>query len=256
MLGPARRDFDLSQTNLLTMHQKIFAVDLGLTDYALALRVQRALHARCQVTGENMLILTQHLPVITLGYRRPYEQLLVSVAELKERGIGLVETDRGGGATYHGPGQLVAYPIFSALLQRAGVREFISRLEEVLIRVCRDFAVTAERQTRLPGVWVQERKIGAVGIAVRRGVSLHGCALNVNIDLRPFAAIVPCGLPDKIVTSLAEERGQAVPFSEVAWQTRRHFAAVFAAVMEEMPDEWCRVERETGKSALDYDQPS
>lgn len=238
------------------MNQKIFAVDLGLADYARALRVQRVLHARCRVTGENMLILTQHPPVITLGYRRSYEQLLVSVAELKEHGVGLIETERGGGATYHGPGQLIAYPIFASLLRRAGVRKFISCLEEVMIRVCRDFAVSAERQTRLPGVWVQERKIGAVGIAVRRGVSLHGCALNVNIDLRPFAAIVPCGLPDKIVTSLAEERGQLVPLSEVVEQTRRHFAAVFAAAIEEMPDEWCRVERETRKSALDYDQPS
>jgi lipoate-protein ligase B len=108
----------------------------------------------------------------------------------------------------------------------------------------------------LPGVWIQERKIGAVGIAVRRGVSLHGCALNVDVDLRPFAAIVPCGLPGKIVTSLVKERGRPVSLTEVVWQTRRHFAAVFAAAMEEMPDEWRRVERETRESALDHDQPS
>jgi lipoyl(octanoyl) transferase len=163
------------------MNQRIFAVDLGLVDYALALRVQRVLHARCRGTGENMLILTQHPPVITLGYQLPYEQLLVSGAELKERGIGLIETERGGGATYHGPGQLIAYPIFASLLRRVGVRKFISRLEEVMIRVCRDFAVPAERQTRLPGVWVQERKIGAVGIAVRRGVSPVCCYCSVWI---------------------------------------------------------------------------
>jgi len=238
------------------MNQKIFVVDLGLTDYSMALRVQRVLHARCQVTAENMFALTQHLPVITLGHRRLREQLLVSPLERQERGIELVEVKRGGGATYHGPGQLVAYPIFASLLRRAGVREFITRLEEVMIRVCRDFAVPAERQTGLPGAWVQERKIGAVGIAVHRGVSLHGCALNVNVDLRPFASIVPCGLPDKMVTSLEKERGTPVPLAEVVWQTRRHFAARFAAAMEEMPDEWCRLERETEESVLDHDQPS
>ena len=203
-----RASTDLPRTGVFTMNQKIFVVDLGLTDYSMALRVQRVLHARCQVTAENMLVLTQHLPVITLGYRRPREQLLVSPVELQERGIELVEVERGGGATYHGPGQLVAYPIFASLLRRAGVREFIPRLEEVMIRVCWDFAVTAERQAGLPGAWVQERKIGAVGIAVRRGVSLHGCALNVNVDLRPFASIVPCGLPDKMVTSLEKDGGR------------------------------------------------
>ena len=238
------------------MSTLLYTTDLGLCDYRVALRVQRALHARCRASGENALVLTQHYPVVTLGYRRLREQLRLSAAELAERGIALVEVERGGGATYHGPGQLVAYPIFSSLLRPGGVRGFVARLEEVLIRVSRSFAVAAVRWPGLPGVWVEERKLGAVGIAVRQGVSLHGCALNVNLDLHPFDYIVPCGLSDKAVTSLKHERGAAISMAEVVQQTRLTFAAVFAAIVEEMPDEWCCPERETSAGALDYHQSS
>lgn len=238
------------------MSTLIYTTDLGLWDYRVALRVQRALHARCRASGENALVLTQHYPVVTLGYRHLREQLRLSTTELAEQGVALVEVERGGGATYHGPGQLVAYPIFSSLLRPCGVRNFVARLEEVLIRVSRSFAVAAMRRPGLPGVWVGERKLGAVGIAVRQGVSLHGCALNVNLDLRPFDYIVPCGLPDKTMTSLEHERGVSISMPEVVRQTRLTFAAVFAASVEEMPDEWCCPERETSASALDYDQSS
>jgi len=238
------------------MPSVIYTLDLGLTDYAAALRVQAALHAHCHMTGENVLILTQHYPIITLGYRHPREQLRLSAQELQEKGVDLVEVERGGGATYHGPGQLVAYSIFTSLLRRYGVRSFVAHLEEVMLRVSWSVGVTAERHAGLPGVWVGERKLGAVGIAVRRGVSLHGCALNVNVDLDPFAYIVPCGLPGKAVTSLERERGASIPLSEVIRQTRLNFAAVFAAPEEEIPNEWCGFKRETRASALDHAQPS
>ena len=236
------------------MSTLIYTTDLGLSDYDTALRVQHALHARCRTTGENVLVLTQHYPVVTLGYRRLREHLRLSDSELAEKGIALVEVERGGGATYHGPGQLVAYPIFSSLLRPCGVRSFVARLEEVLIRVSRSFAVAAVRRPGLPGVWVEERKLGAVGIAVRQGVSLHGCALNVNLDLCPFDYIIPCGLPDKAVTSLRHERGVSISMPEVVQQTRLALAAVFAARVEEMPDEWCSLERTASASALDYHQ--
>ncbi len=126
------------------MSALIYTTDLGLSDYGTALRMQRALHARCRTTGENVLVLTQHYPVVTLGYRRLREQLRLSDWELTEKGIALVEVERGGGATYHGPGQLVAYPIFSSLLRPCGVRSFIARLEEVLSRVSRSFGGAAE----------------------------------------------------------------------------------------------------------------
>ncbi|MBI3301213.1 MAG: lipoyl(octanoyl) transferase LipB [Deltaproteobacteria bacterium] len=236
------------------MSRVIYVTNLGRSDYRQALRVQYALHARCRATGANTLVLTEHEPVVTLGYRRPTEQLRLSAAELAGRGIALVEVERGGGATYHGPGQLVAYPIFSSLLCSQGVRSFVARLEEVMCAVSRSFGVTAMRQPGLPGVWVGKRKLGAIGIAVRRGASLHGCSLNVNLDLRPFSYIVPCGLADAEVTSLEQESGVPIPMPEVVERTRLGFAAVFAAAIEEMPDEWCRVERETSAGALDYHQ--
>jgi lipoyl(octanoyl) transferase len=232
----------------------IYSTDLGFTDYRAALRVQHTLHTRCRATGENVLVLTEHYPVVTLGYRRLREQLRLSAPELTEKGIALVEVERGGGVTYHGPGQLVVYPIFSSLLRPFGVRGFVGRLEEIMSRVSRSFGVAAVRRPGLPGVWVEERKLGAVGVAVRQRVSLHGCAVNVNLDLRPFDYIVPCGLSDKAVTSLENERGTLISMSEVRQQTRRNFAEVFAATMEEIPDEWCCLERATGAGALDYHQ--
>jgi lipoate-protein ligase B len=238
------------------MNPVIYTANLGLTDYRQALHVQYALHARCRITRENVLLLTQHNPVVTLGYRRPRAQLRLSGAELAERGIDLVEVERGGGATYHGPGQLVAYPIFSSLLRQGGIHSFVARLEEVMCGVSRSFGVEATCQPGLPGVWVEERKLGAVGIAVRRGVSLHGCALNVDLDLQPFAYIVPCGLADKGVTSLQGESNVNIALPEVEERTRLGFAAVFAAAIEEMPHEWCGIERETGARALDYHQPA
>src|SRR5262245_37251121 len=111
------------------MGKVIYLADFGLSHYHDAWRVQRAAHGHCRITDENVLLLTQHHPVVTLGYRRPREQLLLSAAELQEKGIALVEIERGGGATYHGPGQVVAYPIFSSLLRRCGVRNFVARLE-------------------------------------------------------------------------------------------------------------------------------
>lgn len=232
------------------MRTVIHTIDLGLTDYHHTLCLQRALHSRCRVSGENMLLLTQHYPVVTLGYRRLTEQLRLSVAELAEQGIALAAVERGGGATYHGPGQLVAYPIFSSLFRQCGVRGFIVRLEEVMRRVSRSFHVAADRRSGFPGLWVEYHKLGAVGIAVRGRASLHGCALNVNIDLRPFSYIVPCGLRDVGVTSLEQESGARIAMAEVVQQTRRMFAEVFAASVEEIPDEWSCIERTTGASPL------
>src|SRR5262245_1739149 len=139
------------------MRLLIYTMDLGVSDYRTALRVQRALHVLCRTTGENVLVLTQHYPVVTLGYRRLREQLRLPATELSEKGIALIEVERGGGATYHGPGQLVAYPIFSSLLRPCGVRGFVARLEEILSRVSHSFDVEAVRRPKLPGVWVEER---------------------------------------------------------------------------------------------------
>jgi lipoate-protein ligase B len=215
------------------MRRVIYTVSLGLSDYFQALRMQHLVHARCRMTGENVLLITEHQPVITLGYRRRREQLRLSPAELAETGVPLAEVERGGGATYHGPGQLIAYPIFSSLLRQCRVREFIFRLEEVMCGISQSCGVAAARQPGLPGVWVREQKLGAVGIAVRGGVSLHGFALNVNVDLQPFSYIVPCGLTGKGVTNLEQEAGRSLQMTEALKQARLSFAEVFTAVVVE-----------------------
>lgn len=209
----------------------IRCIRLGLTDYGAALAVQRCWHARCVAERANVVLLTQHRPVLTLGYRRPYEQVRPSAARLRAKGLHVVCVERGGGATYHAPGQLVVYPLFSTLLQRYGVRRFVARLETVMQRTCRAFGVRATSRTGYPGAWVGKRKVGAVGVAVRRRVSLHGFALNVDLDLRPFADILPCGLSGDVVTSLERERvenGRCVP--------RLSFAAVERAAVDALAE--------------------
>lgn len=234
----------------------IYAAHLGLCDYRDALQIQYAVHAQCRQTDQNALLFAEHFSVVTLGYRRLREQLQLSLPEFAERGITVVETERGGGATYHGPGQFVAYPIFSSLMRRHGVRRFVAMLEEVMCRTSAAFGVPALRRSGLPGAWRGAKKLGAVGISVRRGVSLHGCALNVNLDLHPFSYIIPCGLAGVEVTSLRQETGAPISMTAVESCVRQEFAAIFAATIQEMPHEWRGVERETRASALAYDQPS
>jgi lipoate-protein ligase B len=220
----------------------IYTAHLGVTAYQQALRTQYAVHARCVKDGLNVLLLTEHLPVITLGYRRLRAQIRWPADRLAEQRIAIVDTERGGGATYHGPGQLVAYPIFSSLLRRYGVRQFVVQLEEVMCRVSGALGIAAVRRPGFPGVWVESRKLGAVGITIRRGVSLHGCALNVNLDLRPFSYIIPCGLAGTDMTSLQRETGTTLAMSEIATRMRQEFSSVFAATLQEAPDEWCSAE--------------
>ncbi len=219
-----------------TRRTSIQCVHLGLTAYAQVLQTQRGWHARCVARRTNALLLTQHRPVITLGYRRPGEQIKLSDGQLRERGLSVEYAERGGGATYHAPGQLVVYPVFSSLLQKYGVRRFITQLEEVIRQTCLRFGVLTSRQSGYPGVWVGEKKIGAVGIAVRRRVSLHGFALNVDLDLRPFADIVPCGLADRGVTSLQQECALPIAFPDVEQAVIENVASIFEARMEGVRD--------------------
>ncbi|MBM4256957.1 MAG: lipoyl(octanoyl) transferase LipB [Deltaproteobacteria bacterium] len=232
---------------------EIQVVSLGLTDYLAAWRLQQAVHACCQARGENVLLVTEHYPVVTLGYRQQAEHLRLSRRELEAKGIAVVESGRGGGATYHGPGQLVAYPIFSTLFRRRGVRTFISLLEDVMCGLGASYSIAATRRHGFPGVWVEERKLGAVGIAVRHGTSLHGIALNVSIDLTPFSYIIPCGIPDLVPTSIAQEVKCAVAINEAAQRMCDAFATVFAVPVEEANNEWRSGKRETLWRAVDHD---
>lgn len=191
-------------------------VDMGLTDYGAALAFQhRCLNRRRQgLLDGDVFFLVEHFPVFTYGRRSGAEHLCVPQEFLETRGIKVFAVERGGSVTYHGPGQLVVYPLVH--LPSAGWKavDWVTALEEVMIRTARRFGVGASRNPRSRGVWVGEKKLGSLGIAVRHGISFHGLALNVNNSLEPFQWIRPCGLSDVTMTSLAIEARSMVSINE------------------------------------------
>ncbi len=170
----------------------------------------------------DVILILEHPPVFTLGRRGGAENLRVSEAFLERSGIPVVHVERGGNITYHGPGQLVGYPIMLLREARLSVVGYVERLEEVMIRTAADVGVHAERNPINRGVWVGTNKLGSVGIAVRRGICFHGFALNVNLSLEPFSWINPCGLHGIGVTSLARELSQELSMEEIRGIARRH----------------------------------
>jgi lipoyl(octanoyl) transferase len=237
----------------------ISVVQLGTIDYATGLRLQqRLVELRKENRIGDVLLLLEHNPVITLGRNANSENVIASSETLAERGVEVFECDRGGDVTFHGPGQLVGYPIFDlrgmsselAARRTIGVVEYVRRLEEVLIRTCADFGIAAKRIPGLTGVWTAhvgpdvplravesnstdflERKIAAIGVHISRGVTSHGFALNVNTDLDYFNLIVPCGIASKPVTSIARELGRDISLRNVAHSISRNFGIVFQAQM-------------------------
>jgi lipoyl(octanoyl) transferase len=210
---------------------------LGRVPYREAWGMQEALRAR-RIAGEaaDSLLLVEHPPVITLG-RRCCEGDVISTPELLARdGIELVRTNRGGRATYHGPGQLVGYFICSLDAFRMGVREFVHSIEEVCIRALADFGIASARDEKNPGLWVGRDKIVAIGLSVERGVSLHGFALNVAPDLAAYRHIVACGLCDRGVTSMASCLAAAPAMDRVALRVVHHAGQVFLRDMVEAGD--------------------
>ena len=216
---------------------------LGCVDYAIALELQQTL-VRLVKEGRitHTLLLLEHPPVITLGRNAGAQNIVASREFLTANGVELHETDRGGDVTFHGPGQLVGYPIFDlrAFEPRIGAVDFVRKLEEVLIRTCGDLGIVTERIPGLTGVWTQNDvpgKIAAIGVHISRAVTSHGFALNVNTDLNYFKLIVPCGISDKPVTSLEQEMKQShlsrhrkVPaLEDMAQQVARNFGRVFEA---------------------------
>jgi lipoyl(octanoyl) transferase len=204
---------------------------LGRVPYAEGLELQARLVAERQAgrTSDTLLLL-QHDPVVTLGRNARPEHVLLAQEELRLRGIDLHETGRGGDVTYHGPGQVVGYPILDLSPDRRDVHRYVRDLEEVMMRVCADYGVAASRLAGLTGVWVGEAKIGAIGVRIARWVTSHGFAFNVATDLGPFALIVPCGIRERGVTSLERLLGRPVPLDEVMDRLEARFADVFSAV--------------------------
>lgn len=206
---------------------------LGTVDYAEAHRLQKDLQGR-RIAGEidDTVLLLEHAPVLTLGRSAKAEHVLAPRQELKARGISVQEVGRGGDVTYHGPGQLVAYPIIDLKPNRRDVRKYMWSLEETMIRTCADFGLSASRVEGLNGAWIGDRKIGAVGVRISRWVTMHGLALNAETDLSHFDLIVPCGIPDKAVTSISAELGRAVRVVDVVESLARHFADLYDAEIE------------------------
>ncbi len=203
----------------------------GLVEYVRALDLQAGL-VRRRAAGEipDQLLLLEHPHVVTLGSSAHRDHVLASDAQLRERGIDLFEAGRGGDVTYHGPGQLVGYPILRLGRERRDLHRYLRDLEEVLIRALAAFGVPAARADGLTGVWTGGRKIAAIGIRVSSGwVTSHGFALNVDPDLDYFANIVPCGIHGREVTSLVECIGGPVPMAAVEDAVVSAFAEVFAA---------------------------
>ena len=218
----------------------ISIIQLGRVDYATALKLQRSL-VELRKAGQiaDTLLLLEHPPVITLGRNAKRANVLVSGEEAARSGVEIFECDRGGDVTYHGPGQLVGYPVFDlrGFTPRIGAVEFVRKLEEVLIRTCADFGVATHRVRGMTGVWTlrHEAKIAAIGVHISRGVTSHGFALNVSTDLGHFKLIVPCGIGDKPVTSMDRALADAYPgiavtpltLDEVSQSVARNFGRVF-----------------------------
>jgi lipoyl(octanoyl) transferase len=248
----------------------ISVLELGLVDYDAGLRLQRRLvELRKQQAVGDVLLFLEHPPIITLGRNAKAANVLASPDQLAQRGVEVFECDRGGDVTFHGPGQLVGYPIFDLYNfassappgKRLGVIEYVRRVEEVLIRTCADFHIAGERVAGLTGVWTKEEpeaagsadragrvgeptagraptedppppaKIAAIGVHISRGVTSHGFALNVNNDLSFFDLIIPCGLASKPVTSMAARLHRPLALDQVAHSLSRHFGQVFESQM-------------------------
>jgi len=201
---------------------------LGRVSYERGLEMQADLVARRQ-KGEapDTLLLLEHDPVFTLGRNARAENVLLPAEALRARGFGVYETGRGGDVTYHGPGQAVGYPILHLEPGRQDVHRYVRDLEEVMIRACADAGVAAGRLSGKTGVWVGREKVGAIGVRIARWVTSHGFALNVANELEPFELIVPCGIRDHGVTSLARLLGRPVSFEHTLDRLAHHVAAVF-----------------------------
>ena len=197
--------------------------------YARGLELQERLVADRQAGRiPDQLLLLEHDPVFTLGRNARTANVLLPAEALRERGFEVFETGRGGDVTYHGPGQVVGYPILDLAPDRRDVHRYVRDLEEVMMRTCADYGLEASRLEGLTGTWLGDEKIGAIGVRIARWVTSHGFAFNVGTDLAAFDLIVPCGIRERGVTSLERRLGHPVALDEVMDRLAAHFAAVFA----------------------------
>jgi len=205
-------------------------------DYNAALELQRSIVA-ARNNGrltEDIVLMLEHPPVFTLGRRGGMENLNVSPEFLDEKNIPVIPIERGGDITYHGPGQLIVYPIVHLRNLKLSVTHFVERLEEVMLRIAIEWYIPAERNDRNRGVWVGSNKLGSIGINIRHGVTFHGLALNGTVDLTPFEWINPCGLSDVGMTSMQIESDLPVDMQDVRQSARLNIEGVFEVRLKEV----------------------
>ena len=219
--------------------RELWVVRLGRMGYEECLELQREV-ARQRISGEipqDVLLLVEHPPVVTLGRSSKQKNLTSSPAFLASRGVELFEVERGGDVTFHGPGQLVGYPIFDLKRHKLDLHWYLRSVEEALIRTLSAYGISSERNTGYTGVWTNGRKIVSIGVHARDWVTWHGFALNVSTDLSYFDLIVPCGIAGVEMTSILKETGATVTLDEVSGVAARQFAELFALqTVEVSPD--------------------
>ena len=217
----------MSNSKLTAEVTKFAVVEPGFVDYTTALVLQESYaKAILDEAGPETLILLEHPHVITLGRGFHKENLLMSAELLAEHGVAVEETGRGGDVTYHGPGQVVGYPILN-ISNKPDLHLYLRNLEELMIRCVADFGIQADRKPGMTGIWVGDEKIGAIGVRVVRWITSHGFALNVNTDLKYFDYIVPCGIKQYGVTSLQKLLGREVPIQDVHESLIKNFEVNF-----------------------------
>lgn len=208
--------------------RELLVCDLGLIDYQQAWDLQLEFHTKRRL-GEisDILFICEHPHTYTLGKVAEKENLLYSESELKDKGISVFEIDRGGDITYHGPGQIVGYAILNLEDWKKDTHLYLRSLEDVLIKTCSDYGINSGRNENYTGVWIDNRKICAIGIKVSRWITMHGFAFNVNTDLTLFDGIIPCGIQEKEVTSLSKEVGEEINISLAKRRVINNFKNVF-----------------------------
>lgn len=212
-----------------------YFLDLGFRDYQEAYRIQQALNQR-RVDGviRDNLILVEHNPTLTVGRSGGFQNIVVPREQLANQGVSLYEVERGGDVTYHGPGQLVGYPILDLKSRDKDLHRYVRQLEEVIIKSLDVYGVRAGRREGYPGVWVGREKIAALGVAVKKWVTMHGFAFNISCNLEHFRWIVPCGIAECGVTSLARLLGREPDFRQVSQLVKDKFAEVFELELEKV----------------------
>ncbi len=209
-------------------NRKVIYCDLNTIDYKEAWDLQKKIH---QLRVENKIVdvffMLEHPHTYTLGKTADKHNLIGDEKYLSENKISVYDIDRGGDITYHGPGQIVGYPIISLTNWQQDTHKYLRALEEVIIRVCEDYGLNGIRVDKYTGVWIDDRKICAIGIKVSRWITMHGFAFNVNTDLNLFGGIIACGITDKSVTSLSKELKKEISISEVKEKIIHHFSNIF-----------------------------